>query len=298
MGRSTPELAHTNVAHKLPGAVLIGVPRAGTTSFYSYLDQHPAIDVSPLKEINFLAWPGHDLAARDFSWLSYPVVDFDDYAALWANSDRELAVDCSISCFRSPTAIERIKHYLGDPKLMVLLRDPVSRAYSAYLNRVRKGYERRSPDVALVPGERTVRNGLYADRLQAFIDAFGRDNLAVWLNEDLGRRGVETMSEVFAYLEVDPTVRVDVERVRNAAAVPRNAVAARLLPSHRLRRRIEKRLPQAITTRLRSAATNVLHTEPSALPADVADRLRAYYAPDIERVEQIIDRDLSSWRAA
>ena len=55
------------------------------------------------------------------------------------------------------------------------MRDPVARGYSGYLNQVRKGYDIRPPETALVVGERAVDNGFYSRRVQRFYEAFGVD---------------------------------------------------------------------------------------------------------------------------
>jgi len=281
----------------LPRFVLVGVPRAGTTSLYHYLDQHPGVEVSERKEINFLAYPGQDVARRDYPWLRFDVRTLDDYEALFAASADRVTVDFSASCFRSPVAIERIQRYVPEARLFVLLRDPVARAWSAYLNRVRKGYESRSPDVALVAGQRAVDNGFYSARLEAFRDAFGPERVRVWLFDDLAARPEATVATIFDYLGVDPTVTVDVAAVYNRASVPGGGRLRRFVPDYGRLRRVADALPPPLRTAARQAWRRNQVPAP-VLDPDLAGRLRKLYDDDIGRLEDLIGRDLGSWRSA
>lgn len=283
-----------SVGEVLPSAVLVGVPRAGTTSFHSYLRCHPDIDANPLKEINFLAWPGEEAANRDLGWVRFPVTSFEDYRALWRETGDRTGVDCSIACFYSPVAIERIRQYLGQPKLLVLLRDPTERAFSAYLNRVRKGYETRDPEAVLVPGDRAIDNGFYADRLSRFIDAFGRQNVGVWLFDDLKARPRETMADVFTHLGVDAAADIDVGQVLNRAYVPRGGALRRLLPGTSTQDRVRRALPARLRRPARSLWRRAM-APPPRMPVTVERRLRDLYRDDVERVAALTGLDLTSW---
>jgi hypothetical protein len=253
-----------------------------------------------VKEINFLSYPGEEVARRDFPWLRFSVRTLDEYERLFAGAGAgagaagRVPVDFSASCFRSPVAIDRIRQFVPDAQLFVLLRDPVRRAYSAYLNRLDKGYERRSPDAALVRGASAVENGFYAERIDEFRAAFGADRFRVWLFEDLTSRPQETLREIFGYLGVDQSVVVDTTAVYNRAGAPRNKVLHRMLPSYPRRRRLIAALPAPLRTAARRAGQLTRAPAPP-MPELVARRLRDVYADDVLRLQELIGRDLGSW---
>jgi len=281
----------------VPAFVLVGVPRAGTTSLYRYLGQHPQISLSDMKEINFLSYPGEELARTRYPWLRFPVRTIEEYERRFAGGPGRTAVDFSASCFRSPVAIDRIRRFVPDARLFLLLRDPVARAWSAYLNRVDKRYETRPPDEALVRGELAVENGFYSERLEAFRTAFGPDRVRVWIFDDLTGRPHETVSEIFEYLGVDPTMPVDLTAVHNQGGVPRSAAVHRLLPGHRRRRQLAAILPEPA----RRAAQRVrrLNQAPApTMPSGVAARLRETYRDDVTRLQEMLGRDLQRWLAS
>ncbi len=278
----------------LPRFVVCGVPRCGTTSVYRYLEQHPQVDVGRLKESNFLSWPGAEVARRDLPWMRFPVTSLAEYESLFGGGAGVAPVDVSPSCFHSPTSIERIRAFVPDAGLMVVLRDPVARAYSAYLNRLRKRYETRAPEEVLVPGDRAVDNGFYAARLEAFLDAFGPDRLRVWLFDDLSRRPGATVAEILDHIGVDPTVPLDVTTAHNRSTVHRSAQLHRLVPRPDHRWRLARKVPPSLW-RAAYRAWGLTQTAPPPLPAAVERRLRQLYADDVRRVGELIGRDLRAW---
>ncbi len=261
---------------------------------HHYLGQHPEVYVSAMDEINFLSYPGPEAARTRYSTMSFRVTSVEAYEALFAPAAGRVAVDFSASCFTSEVAVSRIKTYLHDPHLLVLLRDPSDRAYSAYLHRVRKGYERRSPDEALVAGEHAVELGFYAERIAELQKAFGLDRVRVWLLDDLRIDPDAALADVLSYLGVDPTYRFDTAAVLNRGSAPRSQVLQHAIPGHQARRAMIRAVPAPL---LRPAKWVWERTQRPAdpLPGEVETRLRSLYADDIRRLEGLIERDLSCW---
>ena len=281
----------------LPRFVVCGVPRCGTTSLHRYLAQHPQVDVGRLKEANFLSWPGAEVASRVMPWVEFPVTSFEEYQGLFGAVRGGVPVDVSPSCFHSPASIERIRTYVPDAGLIVLLRDPTARAYSAYLNRLRKRYETRPPGEVLVPGDRAVDNGFYAQRLESFLDAFGPERLRVWLFDDLSRRPGPTMTEILGHLGVGTTVPLDLATAHNRSTVHRFPSLQRMVPRPDHRWRLARRVPRPLW-RAASRVWDLTQTAPPPLAEAVERRLRELYADDVRRVGELIGRDLDDWLPA
>lgn len=131
----------------LPNFLIIGASKAGTTSLYDYLDQHPDIYMSPRKETNFFARvngdPGYyepvdELRKR----LRRPIKTLEAYQALFARVANEKAIgEASPWYLLEDQVPERIQDYIRQVKLIAILRNPVEQAYSLFQDYIRAGKE-------------------------------------------------------------------------------------------------------------------------------------------------------------
>ena len=136
---------------RLPNFLVVGAAKSGTTSLFHYLEQHPDVFASPVKEPNFLAFPddgrlnlrGPLDEAGMYRYIHRKTAkSFAAYRDLFADASRETAVgEASPRYFYIPHAAARIERYLGAPKIIVILRDPIARAYSHFLMNRRRGLE-------------------------------------------------------------------------------------------------------------------------------------------------------------
>jgi hypothetical protein len=274
-----------------PNLFVVGVMRGGTTSLWGYLERHPEIFMSPVKEPHFFTKAGATLAPRYATKKAY--------LGLFTGASERVRGEASASYFTdgdSPAAIKRVS---PDAKVLVILRDPVERAHSHYWHAVSNGHETRTfaeavcdelaglrPDGA----EAYVKRGLYSEPLRRYLDHFG-DNLRVLFLEDLSREPTATMREVFAFLDVDPGAAEDlVAERRNEFRQPRGRVASRILRSCRLRGVAARLVPR----RLRSSVEGVLFATGArpAMPAESRALLMDVYAPDEDALQSILGRSL------
>jgi len=123
-------LLHQSLPDNAPAFMIIGAQKAGTTALYSYLSQHPGIAASPAKELHFFNCEKKYLLGIDFYHSLFPSV-----------GKNQLTFDASPSYLCHLNASKRIFAYNRKIKIIVLLRDPVERAYSAW-NMYAKLYKR------------------------------------------------------------------------------------------------------------------------------------------------------------
>src|SRR5918994_33933 len=188
----------------MPNFFIVGAQKAGTTSLYHYLNQHPDVFMSPRKEPFFFdrelnahgevvkqefGGPGDQQAPK--------YVNIREYEALFAGAKGEKAIgEASPLYIYAPGTAERIKRYVPEAKLIALLRNPADRAYSAFLHAVRIGREPLS-DFAQALREEDDRiwynwhyqfhyrnRGLYYAQLKRYFEVFGREKVGIWLYED------------------------------------------------------------------------------------------------------------------
>ena len=129
----------THQARMLPGFLIVGAQRCGTTSMYRTLSQHPAILKAVLHKGVHYFDTGYD---HDLAWYRghFPL-RARAAAARRATGDTPLTFESSPYYLFHPLAGARISRDLPGVRLLVLVRDPVERAYSAHAHEIARGYE-------------------------------------------------------------------------------------------------------------------------------------------------------------
>ena len=196
---STGRLTHW--ARMLPGFLIVGAQRCGTTSMYRTLSQHPAILKAVLHKGVHYFDTGYD---HGLGWYQghFPLRARAALARR-ATGDVPLTFESSPYYMFHPLAAQRISRDLPGVKLLVLTRDPVERAYSAHAHELARGFETEPFERALEledqrlageaekivsqPGYQSHSHqhhgyrvrGHYADQLERLAELFGRDRVHV-----------------------------------------------------------------------------------------------------------------------
>jgi hypothetical protein len=213
----------------LPNSLIIGASKGGTTSVYHWLSRHPAVCVSRMKEVRY--FNGH--YEQGPAW----------YAAQFEpKPGQKVLVEASPSYLWDPDVPERVRSLLGEPKLIVLLREPVERAWSQYWMKVRRGEETASFEGALereaewfglagrMPSDGSVPKlgygaysylgkGLYAPQIERWLSVFPRDRFHFIKSEDLFREPAGTMCGLLRFLDLPP-MKLDGLEAFNAGRYP------------------------------------------------------------------------------
>ncbi|WP_372972235.1 sulfotransferase family protein [Marinobacter sp.] len=196
-----------------PNFIIIGAARSGTTSLYLYLDQHPEIYFSPVKEINFFSNPR--IWKKGFGWYER---HFN--RAKNAKAIGEASTSYTVSPFLEKAA-ERISDYRADVKLLYIVRDPISRLMSHYRNEVHRGVERRSFSemVRNIEHETIGWQGRYNYQLEQFLKFFAREQILVLSFDELHKSSKNIVRDIFGFLGVDEDFPVsNIQKVYNASS--------------------------------------------------------------------------------
>ena len=289
---------------------LLGVPRAGTTSMCSAFSHHPELYVCAMKEPHHYVFEtGHDLFAGpdDHTSRRAWVADADDYRRLFRRADGRLAVDGSTNYLQWPGALEAIAADRPQAKTVVVLRDPVERAASAY--RLRRWQEVEPIDdfEAALAAEGTRmdegwlptwgyrRLSRYADAIERWQGLFPAHQRLVLRFDDLVAEPEATLARTYRFLGVADDTALDLPR-ENIGGANRFPALARVLNRGARWKRTAKEWAPAPAHRVweRLQQANARPTEVTIDPA-TADRLRHEFADDVRRTAELTDLDLSGW---
>lgn len=271
-----------------PNFLLIGAHKAGTSSLAAYLDAHPEVFVVPEKETHFF----DEHFDRGIAW----------YESRFDGARGERAVgEATPTYLYLDDALERMAHHLPDVKLLVLLRNPVDRAYSHYWW-TRVVFERRTFEEAAraeMAGARApwgygyVSDGLYLERLERLRHFYPRARLLVVILEDFRVRTAEGYAEVCRFLGV----REDV-MPRDLGAIVNPAYQLRMprLREWMFRLHAWRRLPRGWADRI-DRWNRVPFRYPPMDPALRAE-LEQYYAGPNAALGEWLGRPITSWEPA
>jgi sulfotransferase family protein len=300
----------------MPNFLMIGAAKSGTSSLYAYLRQHPQLFLSEVRECEFFALegqtpnfagPGDQIAYRRY------ITTLDRYQALFAGAaHREAVGECSDLYLYSAAAARRIRDYIPDVKLIVMLRNPVDRAFSHYRQFVRDGREPlRTFEEALQAEETRIVNGwhphwylkargLYSGQIKAYLELFPRERLAIHLYDDFQANPVAVLRDLFSFLGVDPTFVPDMSLRYNISGTPRSRLLHAVLARPMAVKDIFKPLiPARVRHRLRAKLMNRnIIPERARIAQETRNALASFYREDLLMLQSLIGRDLSPWLAA
>jgi Sulfotransferase family len=270
-----------------PNFFIAGAPKSGTTSLYHYLDQHPQIYMSPVKEPNYFA---SEIRLENFSerlrpraehsadplwaYLNGPmrekrfgglVTEWPDYLKLFREVEGQKAIgEASVCYLWSESAASNIRRTIPNARIILVLRNPVDMAFSMYLHTLRslgtrhtfreaieRGLEQRGGEIDF--WNPFLDMGLYYQQVKRYLETFPEGRVRIYWYEEYQSEPARMLADIFRFLEVDPSFSPDMSK-----------------------RYLEAGTPEAI---------------------DPADRalLIEFYKDDVLKLANLLERDLSSW---
>lgn len=289
-----------------PNFFIVGAAKCGTTSLYHYLEQHPEIGMASYKEPCYFCYnqlyDDKELYVNLFSHL---------------NKNIEMIGEASTNYLAAPESPILIHKYDKHAKIIIVLRNPVNRAFSLYKWMVRAGYEQASSfEKALKLEEerkkiskydsRPVKynyfyysSGLYYNQVKRYFDLFDKDQILIIDFNDLKQNLDITLNKVFNFLKVR-NFKIKNSKIHNKAKFPysprlqhffRNDLYNRICLS---KEKKNKMYGNIIVDFLAGLNSN-LGKEPK-LELITAKMLQDKYKSDLNKLEKIIPFSTSPWQ--
>jgi hypothetical protein len=312
----------------LPNFLIIGAQKAGTTTLFHLLRGHPAIFMPAVKEPGFFIRGFPDparfqtLRRPDDGRTATPVGSrgdgfstLEEYSSLFEpGAASRLRGEASTPYLPSPYAAGRIAEVLPDVRLIVILRDPVERAFSAYNYNLSRGTEpARTFDEAVaselsgerddwVYGWRYLYTGRYAEHLGRYLERFSRERIAVFRFEAVRADSGAVFADACRFLGVEPVAGQADPAVQNPTVVHPNPVLRFLKttvtasgPAKRMARAV---LPGDRRAQLGKSVLKVVDrfgTRPASMSEPVQRELRDYFRMPNEQLSDVLEMDFGNW---
>ena len=300
-----------------PKLFIVGAPKSGTTSLYEYLNGHPDIYMSPIKEPAYFS-PDVPPQKPRFRYG----VDLDRYLDLFAAArDERCLGEASTYYLYSRMAPELIRDFEPEARIVAILRNPIEMAWALHGQRVAHGREPIDDfESALAADESDDLGGparhaeidkigtyrqraRYAEQLSRWFDTFGRQRCHVIIFEEFVADTAGEFRRLLEFLGVDldyapqsfeihnPSHRVRRGIARSAmSSRPGRFVAQRLMPGligFERAARLAKRLRGSELTRVRA--------DRQPISAALRRQLEAELRPDVARLSEMLSRDMESF---
>lgn len=297
-----------------PNFLIVGAAKSGTTSLYHYLNQHPDIYMSPVKEPDYFggySWnlPLHNIHGPNPSLQIYQ--DWCDYLKLFSEGENKVTGEASPSTlYYYKQSIPEINRRLKNPKIIILVRDPVERAFSHYRFLKRDGKENLSfKDALQVESKRMMSNyhygyyykalGFYFNQISAFKNSF---STGIWTFERLKSDTANVYNEICQYLDVSTDYQPDFSLHYNVSGVPKiNALNKFLREKSRIRDFFRPLIDRVLNEEIKTALVERLHhvnmSANDPMNPEIRKKLTEEYNREVNLLSQGLGIDVTGWKS-
>jgi hypothetical protein len=286
-----------------PNFFIVGSRKCATTSLYFYLKEIPGVYMSPVKELYYFA--PHALQNNVIDVIR----DKKEYHRLFKDAKGHIAIGEATNIYLwDPEAPKLIHQTVPHARIIISLRDPIERAYSQYLQRMKYSGRKTSFYDDLMQDYKThekvfgksvlyVELGMYYEQVKRYFDIFGRHQVKVIIFEEFIQDPVKYVNEVLAFLGVNHRV-TEITGHYNPDSVPRSPLAVwtfgffRWIRTKNIRfYKVLSLLPDSI---VESAPEKILfkRTQKPKIDPKAVEFLREIYYDDVLKLQSLLGRSL------
>ena len=288
---------------KWPNLFIVGAQKSGTSSIHEYLNQHPQIFMSPLKEPGFF----HGNVSK---YTEHNVIrNEENYLDQFKKAKNEILIGESTSYLQDPDSPKLIAEKITDCKIIIVLRDPIQRLYSHYFHHLRSGIEKRSfsemiredsyddYDLNKQYNEKNreipniIQRGFYADQITRYLDSFRKTNIAIFIYEEFQGNFKNLINEIVKFLDLN--LNFDFKELEdNTFQIPKDGTVKTIFYNKTIRKLGDKILSSKTRAKLAKKIIYEKNPEkPNILPEDRKFLENLYYN-DVLLTQEILGKSL------
>jgi len=282
--------------NRWPNFFIVGAPKAGTTTLYQYLKKIPGIYMSPVKE--------PDNFCRSYipdDYYRKPIRDEKKYLDLFSKGKDETIVGEASPSYLADLEAPKLIHQVSpNAKILISLRDPVNRLYSAYLMYIRTGWCKHSfrkeiekdlehLNIPKLPHLR-LSQSLYHEQVAQYLKIFGENQVKIIIFEEFVKTQKETVKEIIDFLDLK-NVNYDLElEAHNPFRVKKSflfQIVLKKVGRH-------KNLPKYIPYEFSQVISKMLSKKAPKPQMNQEDRkfLIKYYLDDVQKLKELLGMEL------
>lgn len=303
--------------NKSPNFLLVGGAKCGSTSLYYLLNQHPDIFMPKFKEpLYFISDVIKKISKKDLAFKNEGLKDHfihneQDYLKLFENVRNETSIGEASATYMyyHKCSIPKIKNMLNDPKIIIILREPVEKSFSQYKHLLKLNAEKLSFEESLEQEDVRISEnytamyhykaqGSYFNQIKAFFENFS--NVLVVFMDELRTDPISVSQKCYSFLDVDSSFKPKIKIYNKSSKKIKFRKLHNLLYSEQafnLKMRIKPLLGsdfyKMISDKYRNENISKIDVK---IAKDTRNKLKAYFKSDIEKIERYLDKDLSLWK--
>ena len=298
--------------NNLPNFLIVGAAKSGTSSLHNYLNQHPEVfmpsynkEVMKVKEPRFLI---KDLVQHR---LHNGVWNWEEYKSLFNKVNDEISIGEStvLYLYYYKHAIDNIKKYLGENvKIIIMLRNPTDRAYSAFQHvsrglkeqnsfeealKIEKG--RMDKESSLTPMVMYKEMGLYHDMVRAYKENF--KNVHIIFYEDFRDDTEGEIKKIFKFLGLSLSVNIDFVSRHNVGGKrwKNEKMKHVFMKNSPLKSALKKAIPKSLRKGVRDKLISASTDKVAPMKENTRVKLNEFFKDDVKKLSDLLNRDLTHW---
>tara|TARA_R100001369_G_C3304567_1_gene166294 strand:- start:640 stop:1509 length:870 start_codon:yes stop_codon:yes gene_type:complete len=281
-----------------PNFFVVGSQKAGTTTFYDIFSKHPEVYIPKKKELRFFTYH----YSKGIDWY------LEKYFQLPENNNYKAIGEVNPGYISSPLVPSRIREHLGaNTKIIILMRQPVKRAYSAYNmfkkteNEVFKDWTKYNFETQIkkeLNGEvnsNYIKQGLYFENYSRFKQEFGAKNIKLIIFEEfIGNNRKVILDDICGFLGISPLISSTASVHANKASLPRKKWLKFVYNSNPVMRYIRNYLNSF--PRTKSYLKSLFTVSPPKLSNELINKITEdYFEEDIILLEKELGFKIDKW---
>jgi hypothetical protein len=283
--------------------MICGAQKAGTTSLLHYLKSHSDIAKQKVNEFAYFVLDDMYKEGYDTAFEKY----FEPSV-----SEKSVVVAKNVGVMYMPKAIERLYKHNPKTQIVLLLRNPVERAYSNYFYALRKGDEtittfekaietepeRLKEDADAWRNCAYLERGLYVKSIEEFLKYFLKSQLHIYLFEDFKRDPSKICNEIFLLLGLETNLNIDFKKKHNEKAMAKSTLLAKTTNSKNLLKKLLKSFIGSDLRRIikkKFQKINETSFEQPKMKEETRKKLIEYFKPWNQKLEILTGLNISDW---
>jgi hypothetical protein len=280
---------------------IVGAPKAGTTSLYHYLNENLEIEMSSQKEPDFFSYEA--LQNQKLYYAKNRINTIEKYHSLFKREDNILRGEASVSYLFYKDVPNRIIEYNPNAKIIIMLRNPIDRAFSHYLMDYRLGLISASFDSIIYKQSQNINAHLfyqqyvqvseYANQVQRYLEVFSSKNIYFVDYDDFKYQTSDIMNNIFSFLNLSSNFKPDLIKKYNTYTQPKNSIIRYAYSFRYFRKILSNILPKKLIEKI----TNFLFLSKKKpkLSESTIQFLKKYFESDVRTLSKLLNKDFTKW---